>query len=74
MFIVSKRNIILPGPDGQKLHIPKDYMGEIPSWAAKSDYFKALVKDGKIIVSKSKKDRDVQTAEEPPADLGGKAE
>lgn len=74
MFIVSKRNIILPGPDGQKFHIPRDYVGEVPAWAAKTDYFKALVKDQKIIISKSKKDKDIQAAEEPPEAPSGDAE
>lgn len=74
MFIVSKRNIILPGPDGHKFRIPKDYMGEAPAWAAKSDYFKALVKDGKIVISKSKKDKDIQAAEESPEAPGGDSE
>lgn len=71
MFVVSKRNIILPGPDGKKFRMSREYMGEVPGWAAKSDYFKALVKDGKVIVSGSRKDKDVQKAEDPPSTPSG---
>lgn len=55
MFVVSKRNIMLPGPDGQKFHMPRDFMGRVPAWAEKSAYLKALAADGKVILSKSPK-------------------
>ena len=54
MIVVSKRNIILPGPNGEAFHMPRDYMGPVPDWAEKSAYFQALVSDGKIIVSAGK--------------------
>lgn len=67
MFVVSKRNIIIPSSDGKTSHfIAKDYVGEVPEWVAKTSYFKALVKDGKITVSASKKDKDIDKAEETP--------
>lgn len=63
MFVVSKRNIIVPNQDRSvEFHIPKDFMGEVPAWVSESPYFKSLVKDGKVIVSKSKKDSDVDAA------------
>lgn len=63
MFVVSKRNIIVPNQDRSvEFHIPKDFMGEVPTWVSESPYFKSLVKDGKVIVSKSKKDSDVDAA------------
>lgn len=58
MFVVSKRNIILPGPDGEKFHMPRDYMGPVPAWAEDSAYLKALAADGKVIISASGRDRD----------------
>lgn len=54
MIVVSKRNILLPGPDGETFHMPRDYMGPVPDWAEKSAYFQALVSDGKVIVSAGK--------------------
>lgn len=65
MFVVSKRNIIVPSQDGaREFPLPKGFMGEVPAWVSKSPYFKSLVNDGKVIVSKSKKDSDVAAAVE----------
>ena len=67
MFVLSKRNVILPSRDGSKTHlVPRDYIGEIPDWAAETDYFRRLVADGKITVPESHKDKDTQTAAEKP--------
>lgn len=63
MFVVSKRNIILPGPNGEKFHMPRDYMGPVPAWAEESVYLKALEADGKVIISASGGDKDIDTAE-----------
>lgn len=62
MFVVSRRNIILPGPNGEKFHMPKDFMGKMPDWAEKSAYLEALIEDGKVIVSDSGRDKDVDAA------------
>ena len=67
MFIVSKRNIIIPSPDGkERCFIAKDYVGEIPKWVAETEYFKELVTDGKISVSESKDDKSIEKAAEIP--------
>lgn len=63
MFVVSKRNIILPGPNGEKFHMPRDYMGSIPTWAENSAYLKALEADGKVIISTSSRDKDIDASE-----------
>ena len=62
MFVVSERNIIIPGPNGEKFHMPRKFMGNVPAWVEKSAYFKALVKDKKVIISASGKDKDVGCA------------
>ena len=50
MFILSKRNVILPSSDGSRTHfVPKGFIGNIPDWAAETKYFEALVADGKIV-------------------------
>ena len=63
MFVVSKRNIILPGPNGERFHMPRDYMGPVPAWAEESAYLKALAADGKVIISDSGMDKDIDEAE-----------
>lgn len=64
MFILSKRNIILPGPDGaSSIRVQRDFVGEIPDWAAETAYFRALVEDGKIVPT-GRRDRQTQEAAE----------
>lgn len=60
-FVVSNRNIVIPSPDGrERVQLPRGYMGAVPDWAPKTAYFKALVADGKLIVSESRSDRDLE--------------
>lgn len=70
MFIMSKRNIIIPSPDGKmskKLH--KGYVGAVEDWVTKTDYFKALVADKKIIITETTKDNELEKADvEKPVD------
>ena len=50
MFVLSKRNIILPAPDGSAaVRLARGQMTEIPDWAAETDYFRGLVRDGKHV-------------------------
>ena len=76
MFIMAKRRVLLPSKDGSLHHlVPRDYVGEVPDWAADTDYFRALVADGKIVIPDSRKDKDTQTADEKPVKVRrGKAE
>lgn len=63
MFIMSKRNVILPSVDGTKKHkVSRDFVGDIPDWATETAYFRALVADGKISVPASHQDKDTQDA------------
>lgn len=67
MIIFSKRNIIIPSADGKvKRFIPKDYIGKVEDWVTKTDYYKALVADGKIVESNTTKDKDIDKAAEQP--------
>lgn len=72
MFVVSKRNIILPGPNGEKFHMPRDYMGPVPAWAEDSAYLKALEADGKVIISATSRDKDIDAAEKEKKGKRGK--
>ena len=50
MFVLSKRNIILPAPDGSAaVRLARGQIAEIPDWAAETDYFRSLVRDGKLV-------------------------
>nr|DAT36612.1 MAG TPA: hypothetical protein [Caudoviricetes sp.] len=65
MIIVANRNIIIPSTDGSKAYpVSRGYIGPVPDWVTDTDYFKALVKDGKIAVSETKKDKDIADAEQ----------
>ena len=70
MFIMSKRNIIIPSPDGKvSKRLYKGYVGPVETWVAQTDYFKALVKDKKIIVTETTKDNELEKADaEKPID------
>ena len=66
MFVLSKRNIILPSPDGSvSVRLARDGMCAIPDWAAETAYFKALVADGKIVPA-GMIDSETQAAAEKP--------
>lgn len=65
MFIKASRNIELPAPDGSAIHfVPRDFMGNVPDHFCQTPYFDALVKDGKIVLPSSTKDKAVDTAVE----------
>lgn len=65
MVIVSKNNILLPSEDQSMVFpVPRGWMGEVPDWAFDTQYFRELAADGKIIVSQSRRDCDLQAADE----------
>lgn len=65
MFIMAKRNLVLPSADSTQHHrVQRDFVGEIPDWATKTRYFDRLVKDGKILIVPSHSDKDTQAAAE----------
>lgn len=64
MFVLSKRNIIIPAPDGSvSVRLAREQLAEVPDWAANTEYFKALVADGKVVPS-GKDDKSAQAAAE----------
>lgn len=65
MFILSNRNIVLATRDGdESWYIQRGFLGDVPDRFCQSAYFSALVKDGKIVLSGSRKDTDVVSAAE----------
>ena len=64
MFVLSKRNIVIPAPDGTaSVRLRAGMMETVPDWAAETEYFKALVADGKIVPSGTS-DKETQKAAE----------
>lgn len=60
MFILSRRNIILSTVSGDEtLQVKAGWLGEVPDRFCDTPYFQALVKDGKIVLSATTKDKDV---------------
>ena len=65
MFVVSNRNIIISTPDGtERYSLARGYMGTVPEWVTKTDYFRSLVDDGKIAITKKAKDSELENAVE----------
>lgn len=56
MFVMSRRNILLPGPNGERVFLKKDCVASVPEWAERSGYFQALAADGKVLLSTGGKD------------------
>ena len=71
MFAVSKRNVLLPGPNGERFFLKKDCVGPVPGWAEHSSYFQALVEDGKVSLSASGTDKDFSQKEKKPKHVAG---
>lgn len=67
MFVLAKRNIVIPSPAPgiAPVVLKKDGFATVPDWAAETTYFKALAADGKIVAT-DHRDKDIQTAAEKP--------
>lgn len=64
MLVLSKRNIIIPAPDGSStVRLAQGQIAEIPDWAAKTDYFRGLAADGKLVATGAS-DKETQAAAE----------
>lgn len=64
--VLPKRNIVLPSPDGKDfVRLYKDVIAQVPDWAPKTAYFKALAADEKLLVmTGGKKSRGGRRADE----------
>lgn len=62
MFVLPKRNILLPWAGGT-IRLARGVMATIPDQTAETAYFKALVADGKLVVS-DRSDKSAQAAAE----------
>lgn len=49
MFIQCRKPVkIKDYANGREMFLPKDYIGSVPTWVEKDNYFKLLCKDGTI--------------------------
>lgn len=60
MFVLPRVHAIIKGSNGESFRLYKDVMGAVPKWVEDSAYFRALVQDGKLVVSDSTKDKVVE--------------
>ena len=67
--VLPKRNIVIPSPDGKEsVRLHKDVISQVPDWAPKSPYYRALVADKKLLVmTPEKKGKGGKRAEEDAA-------
>ncbi len=63
MFITCKKNLEIR-EKGNTVAIPRDFVGELPSWAENNWLVKAAIRDGVIIALKNSSDRELERAEE----------
>ena len=62
MFINSKKNFEICEGE-QKLIIPRNFIGEIPNWAANHWLVQAAIKDGSIATPQSTTDKSLEQAD-----------
>lgn len=63
MFVLAKRNIVLPAPDRSEFfRLRKDEFSTVPEHFTTTPYFSALVRDGKIVSPDSRKDAAIDEA------------
>lgn len=62
MFVMSKRNFLVPRADGTRYMIRKDYIGDIPEDVANSWLVQAAIKDGGIATPSSHLDGDLRAS------------
>lgn len=62
MFINSKKNFEIREGE-QKLVIPRDFIGEIPDWAAKHWLVQAAIRDGSIAAPQGTADKALEQAD-----------
>ena len=64
MFIVSNKRFKIRRADGSSYSIPNGYIGDIPDDVAKEWIVQAALKDGSIVTSESREDKQIEKAVE----------
>lgn len=63
MFIISKRNFLIPRAGQEPYQIKKDFVGEIPEGIASHWLIKAAIEDGTIATPQGTKDAALEAAD-----------
>lgn len=63
MFIIAKRNFLIPREGQEPYKIKKDFVGEIPEGIASHWLIKAAMEDGTIAAPQNKKDAALEEAD-----------
>lgn len=73
MLVLSKRNIVIPAPDGStSVRLARDVMTNVPDWTTETGYFQALVREGKIVPSGTSDKEEQKAAEKKVKTRRGK--
>ena len=62
MLVLSRGNFLIRANDGTSCLIKKDVLANIPDWVATQPFFQALCREGRIVVTETTKDKDVEKA------------
>lgn len=74
MFIISKRNFLIPRAGQEPYQIKKDFVGEIPEGIASHWLIKAAIEDGTIATPQGTKDAALEAADALAADKESKSD
>ena len=67
-MVISRVNVEIPSPDGtQRVLLRRGVMENPPAWALETPYARALIADGKLMVTAGKTESAIADALEAPA-------
>ena len=70
MFVMTKQAMLFRRPDGETFYAPNNYVGAVPDWVTETKQFQRQAAAGKIVVSQTSKDKDLEAAESKAAKKG----
>lgn len=70
MFVMTKQAVLFRRPDGETFYAPNGYVGAVPDWVTETKQFQRQAAAGKIVVSQTSKDKDLEAAESKSAKKG----
>lgn len=70
MFVMTKQAVLFRRPDGETFYAPNGYVGAVPDWVTETKQFLRQAAAGKIVVSQTSKDKDLEVAESKSAKKG----
>lgn len=70
MFVMTKQAVLFRRPDGETFYAPNNYVGAVPDWVTETKQFQRQAAAGKIVVSQTSKDKDLEAAESKAAKKG----